>query len=128
MSDNDSAAGNFAGAGASAPPVDGETKVNEVFMEALVPLFVGDGAFKSLDLDLGYRYSDYDRSGGANTYKLGLIADVGMVRPRVITTAPSARLASTTCSLRSARFCSTTPIPAPARIRSAARPSAHVPA
>jgi len=83
VSDNDSAAGNFAGAGASAPPVDGETKVNEVFMEALVPLFVGDGAFKSLDLDLGYRYSDYDRSGGANTYKLGLIADVGMVRPRV---------------------------------------------
>ncbi len=83
VSDNDSAAGNFAGAGASAPPVNGETKVNEVFMEALVPVFVGDGAFKSLDLDLGYRYSDYDRSGGANTYKLGLIADVGMVRPRV---------------------------------------------
>lgn len=83
VSDNDSAAGNFAGAGSSAPPIDGETKVNEVFMEALVPLFAGDGAFRSLDLDLGYRYSDYDRSGGANTYKLGLIGEIGMVRPRV---------------------------------------------
>jgi iron complex outermembrane receptor protein len=83
VSDNDSAAGNFAGAGASAPPVNGETKVSEVFMEALVPLFVGDGAFKALDLDLGYRYSDYDRSGGANTYKLGLIGEIGIVRPRI---------------------------------------------
>jgi iron complex outermembrane receptor protein len=83
VSDNDSAAGNFAGAGAAQPPIDGETKVNEVFMEALVPLFVGDGAFKSLDLDLGYRYSDYDRSGGANTYKLGFISEIGMFRPRV---------------------------------------------
>lgn len=83
VSDNDSAAGNFAGAGSSAPPIDGQTKVNEVFMEALVPVFVGDGVFKSLDLDLGYRYSDYDRSGGANTYKLGLISEIGMFRPRV---------------------------------------------
>ncbi|SDE00366.1 TonB-dependent receptor domain-containing protein [Aquimonas voraii] len=83
VSDNDSAAGNFAGAGAAQPPIDGQTKVNEVFMEALVPLFAGDGAFRSLDLDLGYRYSDYDRAGGANTYKIGLIGEIGMVRPRV---------------------------------------------
>jgi outer membrane receptor protein involved in Fe transport len=83
VSDNDSAAGNFAGAGSSAPPINGETKVNEVFMEALVPLFVGDGVFKSLDFDLGYRYSDYDRSGGANTYKLGFISEIGLFRPRV---------------------------------------------
>lgn len=82
VADNDSAAGNFAGAGSSAPPIDGETKVNEVFVEGLVPVFVGDGVFKSLDLDLGYRYSDYDRSGGANTYKIGFAADVGMFRPR----------------------------------------------
>lgn len=82
VADNDSAAGNFAGAGAAARPVDGQTKVNEVFMEALVPLFAGDGLFSSLDLDLGYRYSDYDRSGGANTYKIGLTGEIGMVRPR----------------------------------------------
>ncbi len=82
VSDNDSAAGNFAGAGSSAPPVSGETKVNEVFMEALIPVFAGDGLFRSFDIDLGYRYSDYDRSGGANTYKLGFTSEIGMVRPR----------------------------------------------
>lgn len=82
VADSDSAAGNFAGAGAASPPIDGETKVNELFMEALVPVYSGDGLFSSLDLDLGYRYSDYDRSGGANTYKLGLTGEIGMVRPR----------------------------------------------
>lgn len=82
VADSDSAAGNFAGAGAASPPIDGETKVNEVFMEALVPVFAGDGLFKSFDIDLGYRYSDYDRSGGANTYKIGFTGEIGMVRPR----------------------------------------------
>lgn len=82
VSDNDSAAGNFAGSGSSAPPVSGETKVNEVFMEALIPVFAGDGVFKSFDLDVGYRYSDYDRSGGANTYKLGFTSEIGPIRPR----------------------------------------------
>lgn len=82
VADSDSAAGNFAGAGAAAPPIDGETKVNEVFMEALIPVFAGDGLFSSFDIDLGYRYSDYDRSGGANTYKIGFTGEIGMVRPR----------------------------------------------
>lgn len=82
VADSDSAAGNFAGAGAAAPPIDGETKVNEVFMEALIPVFAGDGLFSSFDIDVGYRYSDYERSGGANTYKIGFTGEIGMVRPR----------------------------------------------
>ncbi|MCB1588801.1 MAG: TonB-dependent receptor, partial [Xanthomonadales bacterium] len=82
VSDNDSAAGNFAGAGAAAPPISGDTSVDEIFLEAAVPLYVGDGLIQSFDLDLGYRLSDYDRSGNANTYKIGFIADAGMVRVR----------------------------------------------
>lgn len=82
VSDNDSAAGNFAGAGAASPPVSGEIQVDEFFMEGLIPVYAGDGVFKSFDIDVGYRYSDYDRSGGANTYKIGFTADIGMFRPR----------------------------------------------
>lgn len=82
IADNDSAAGNFAGAGAAEPPVDGETKVKELFLEGAIPVYAGDGWIKSFDLDLGYRLSDYDRSGNANTYKLGFNADAGMVRFR----------------------------------------------
>jgi len=82
IADSNSSAGNFAGAGAAAPPIDGSTKVDELFFEAAVPLFSGDGLFKSLDADIGFRYSDYESSGGTNTYKIGLTGEVGMVRPR----------------------------------------------
>jgi outer membrane receptor protein involved in Fe transport len=41
----------------------GSTEVSEVYGELLVP--VAD----RLDLELGYRYSDYDTAGGVNTYK-----------------------------------------------------------
>jgi outer membrane receptor protein involved in Fe transport len=41
----------------------GETKVKEIYGELLVP------ATERLNLELGYRYSDYDRSGGVNTWK-----------------------------------------------------------
>jgi iron complex outermembrane receptor protein len=41
----------------------GETRVKEIYGELLVP------ATDRLDLELGYRYSDYDRSGGVSTWK-----------------------------------------------------------
>jgi outer membrane receptor protein involved in Fe transport len=41
----------------------GETKVKEIYGELLLP------ATERLDLELGYRYSDYDRSGGVDTWK-----------------------------------------------------------
>jgi iron complex outermembrane recepter protein len=41
----------------------GSTDVKEVYGELLVP------AAKRLNLELGYRYSDYDKQGGTNTYK-----------------------------------------------------------
>jgi outer membrane receptor protein involved in Fe transport len=41
----------------------GETEVSEIYGELLVP------ATERLNLELGYRYSDYDRSGGVDTWK-----------------------------------------------------------
>lgn len=70
--DGDSRAGNFAGAGAADLPVDASNTVSDFFLEAAVPLFVGDGAFNRLDASLGYRYSDDDTSGTYDTYKVGL--------------------------------------------------------
>jgi outer membrane receptor protein involved in Fe transport len=41
----------------------GSTDVSEIYGELLVP------ATERLDLELGYRYSDYDTAGGVDTYK-----------------------------------------------------------
>jgi outer membrane receptor protein involved in Fe transport len=82
-SDSNMASGNFTGLGGPRLPVDGGFSVNEIYMEAGVPLLQDRGALQSLALDLGYRYSDYDTSGGANTFKFGLSAQVtDMVRLR----------------------------------------------
>lgn len=69
--DSNSQSGNFTGAGGPALPIDGQTEVTELFLEAAVPLVRDAGFLNSLDLDLGYRVSDYDLSGRANTYKIG---------------------------------------------------------
>ncbi len=42
---------------------EGETDVSEIYGELLIPVF------DRLDLELGYRYSDYDHEGGIDTYK-----------------------------------------------------------
>lgn len=70
--DGDSAAGNFAGAGAASLPVDASNTVNDFFIETAIPIYVGDGAFNRLDTSLGYRYSDDETSGNYDTYKVGL--------------------------------------------------------
>lgn len=80
--DSESQAGNFAGAGGPSTPVSGKTSVSEIFMEAAVPLLNDVGIFRSMDMELGYRLSDYDRSGQANTWKVGFNADMGAVRFR----------------------------------------------
>ncbi|HUQ51455.1 MAG TPA: TonB-dependent receptor [Gammaproteobacteria bacterium] len=46
----------------------GETSVDELYGELLLPVF-GDDASRHLNLELGYRYSDYELQGGVSTYK-----------------------------------------------------------
>jgi iron complex outermembrane recepter protein len=54
--------------GFPADNTQGKTSVNEVYGELLLPVWKGSGA-KHLNLELGYRYSDYDLQGGVGTYK-----------------------------------------------------------
>jgi iron complex outermembrane recepter protein len=68
--------GNFAGGGGPRLPISGDYDVKEVYLEAGLPVFQGDGALQNVSLDLGYRYSDYSTSGGVNSYKIGLSAQV----------------------------------------------------
>jgi len=80
--DSISQAGGFAGAGGSATPVDAEIKVQELFLESNIPIISDAGMLQSLVLDLGYRSSDYELSGKADTYKIGAGADFGTFRVR----------------------------------------------
>jgi outer membrane receptor protein involved in Fe transport len=57
-------AGNFTTAGAK-----GDTEVKEVYGELLVPLLKDLPAIKSLNMELGDRYSEYNTAGNTQTYK-----------------------------------------------------------
>jgi iron complex outermembrane recepter protein len=60
------------GAGGYLAPIKGGFNVKEVFGEAIFPLISGVTGIQALDLELGYRYSDYKPSGTSDTYKYGL--------------------------------------------------------
>ncbi|HVY66092.1 MAG TPA: TonB-dependent receptor [Gammaproteobacteria bacterium] len=47
----------------------GETSVKEIYGEMLLPLVKDKTAAKHLNLELGYRYSDYELQGGVGTWK-----------------------------------------------------------
>lgn len=49
--------------------VEGKTTVKEAYGELLVPLLRDKFMARSLELELGYRYSDYDTAGSVPTYK-----------------------------------------------------------
>ncbi|HMB73593.1 MAG TPA: TonB-dependent receptor, partial [Gammaproteobacteria bacterium] len=55
--------------GFAASSTIGATSVDEVYGEMLVPLLQGVPAIRHLNLELGYRYSDYEFQGGVDTYK-----------------------------------------------------------
>lgn len=67
--------GDLTGQGAPTLPVSGFIKSKDVFAEAQLPI-ITDGVVKDLTINSGYRYSDYDTSGGSsfstNTYKFGM--------------------------------------------------------
>jgi len=55
--------------GFAASSSEGSTAVDEIYGELLLPLLDGKKAAQHLNLELGYRYSDYDLQGGVDTYK-----------------------------------------------------------
>jgi iron complex outermembrane receptor protein len=50
-------------------PTNGDTTSTEVFLELSAPLLRDLPFIRRLDLDLAYRYADYDTIGGVHTYK-----------------------------------------------------------
>jgi len=64
--------GDLSGSGGASPTIDADTHVSEYFVELRAPLLHGMTGAQDLVLEAGYRYSDYDQSGGADTYKVGL--------------------------------------------------------
>jgi outer membrane receptor protein involved in Fe transport len=56
----------------AAQPVNGEITSTEYFAEFAVPLLKDITAIKALDLELGYRFSDYNLSESTDTYKAAL--------------------------------------------------------
>jgi iron complex outermembrane recepter protein len=60
------------GAGGNTLPIKGGFDVREMFAEAILPIVSDKTFFKGLDLELGYRFSDYDPSGSNRTWKYGL--------------------------------------------------------
>lgn len=71
-SDANMATGNFAGLGGPRPPISGGFDVTEFYLESGIPLIQGQDFIQNLALELGYRYSNYNTSGGVNSYKIGL--------------------------------------------------------
>ena len=61
--------GDGAGQGGATVAVNGSFAVNEIFIEAQVPLFEGYDLAQSVNLNLGYRYSDYNTDQDTDTYK-----------------------------------------------------------
>jgi iron complex outermembrane receptor protein len=55
--------------GFPANSTEGSTAVDELYGELLLPLLQGKPGVQHLNLELGYRYSDYRLQGGVDTYK-----------------------------------------------------------
>lgn len=62
----------FTSMGGPINSLQGGYNVREVFSELSVPVVEDLTGVESLVFDLGYRYSDYNTTGGESTYKVGL--------------------------------------------------------
>ncbi len=59
------------GAGGNLLPISGSYKVDELFFEGLLPVFDGQPFAYSMDIEFGYRSSDYDTVGSTDSWKIG---------------------------------------------------------
>ncbi len=57
-------------------PISGTEAVVEIYSEAVLPLFADKSWARRLELELGARYSQYERAGGVWSYKAGGIWQV----------------------------------------------------
>ena len=64
--------GGLGGSGGPTIGISGGTKVEELFMEARVPIAQDQAFAESLSFDTAYRYSDYGDGVQTDTYKFGL--------------------------------------------------------
>ncbi|MCE9523857.1 MAG: TonB-dependent receptor [Alphaproteobacteria bacterium] len=71
ISDDVFSSGDLYGQGGDNPPVNGSYDVWEAFGEIQIPLVQDAPWAKSLDIEGGYRISDYDNAGITHTYKYG---------------------------------------------------------
>jgi iron complex outermembrane recepter protein len=72
LPDEETQIGDLAGGAGPTPPVNGGIIAKEGFAEARMPLMVDKPGAEALDIELGYRYSDYNLGFKTNTYKIGL--------------------------------------------------------
>ncbi|HNP34378.1 MAG TPA: TonB-dependent receptor [Woeseiaceae bacterium] len=56
----------------AADPISGTVKTDEIYIELGLPLLSGMRFTEALDLDLAFRYSDYETFGSTDNYKIGL--------------------------------------------------------
>ena len=68
--DDGFASGDGAGQGGAVSSVQGAFTVNELFFEAQIPIYDGGDFADSVNLNLGYRYSDYDTDQETDTFKV----------------------------------------------------------
>jgi len=73
--DSNLADGNFAGSGSQSPALSRSTSVKEFYLESGVPILANYGVLNALDVELGYRASDYQSFGYSPTYKIGFGAN-----------------------------------------------------
>lgn len=66
------AQGLLSGSGGPTIGIQGSTNVNDVFMEASIPLVQGKPFAEQLSFDTAYRYSDYNSGIQTDTYKFGM--------------------------------------------------------
>jgi len=64
--------GLLGGSGGPTIGIKGSTNVNDVFMEANVPIVQGKTGIEQLSFDTAYRYSDYSSGITTDTYKFGV--------------------------------------------------------
>ncbi|MCC2617889.1 TonB-dependent receptor [Aestuariibacter halophilus] len=59
------------GAGGNLLPIKGGFTVEEFFLEGILPIFDGQPFAERLDVEFGFRTSDYDSVGSVDSWKLG---------------------------------------------------------